>query len=406
MGETQTPPSIPPASNAQQIYFSQGGSAGTDPAVAQPRVGILTLHYGLNYGAILQSLSSASLFGGVIVDHRYVAKEAAYKSSAARDGHLQDFIDRRLPLSSRTFRVQDDEHADTWRYIDSCFDLLICGSDELWKVDYGTLPTLRRTVSSYLRSPLKAFRNGTRGQPNRYATPFPNVYWPRVKVPAVGFAASVGETRLSEIPSAARRAMRACLQEFRLIGVRDSRSELMISKLLNGSGPCVRMVPDPVFAYTPATDAASEAEAVVREKLCAVGVDPDSDFVATNILRPTRYGEQVEQELSTIDMPAVEITTLGLSPPEWFAAFKLARYAIVDAMHPLIVCLCHNTPCLSLDPRQKSVELRRHFNISHDTLKHTVERWPEAIPGAVDECRRAVHDFVRLALREARSHVV
>src|SRR2546421_12478933 len=91
--------------------------------VSDSRLGILTLHYGFNEGAILQAYSLATAlreaFEGSaveIVDHRYAAKCAAYGSAdGERKGALLKAIDEWLPLSPHRFISDSDD--ETLSYI-------------------------------------------------------------------------------------------------------------------------------------------------------------------------------------------------------------------------------------------------------------------------------------------------
>ena len=366
-----------------------------------PRVGILTLHYGCNYGAMLQALATAKLFGGVVVDCRYRPKARKYAGAFRHQPHLLEFLENELPLTDEQFLIEHGDHRPVWRHIERNFDLLVCGSDELWKLDYGGRPSLRQTLAGLLRHPIRTVWHSELRQDNAYSTPFPNLYWPDASTPTVGFAGSVGEVDTAQIPRRHRRLMADRLRGFALVGVRDRKTAEFFGELLDGSGPPVVTVPDPVFTYEPPQRVRVTESAAA--KIAAAGADPHAPFIARHLMRPQRSAERAERACVGVDLPVVDLPKLPLTPPEWFAALGLARGAVVDAMHPLISCLCHDVPCLSLDWRTKSAELRHAFGIDdHETLHDALERWPTDVGDRVAERRKLVRDFVGRALAAAR----
>ncbi|HTI50252.1 MAG TPA: hypothetical protein VL475_04850, partial [Planctomycetaceae bacterium] len=83
------------------------------------RIGILTLHYGFNEGAILQAYALAGLLRQhlpeadvEIVDQRYPSKlKASGPADAPRTKALQQAIDHWLPLSALRLRTNDSAAA-------------------------------------------------------------------------------------------------------------------------------------------------------------------------------------------------------------------------------------------------------------------------------------------------------
>ena len=379
-------------------------SVPTDPrpssgTARRPRVGLLTLHYGFNYGAVLQAFTAAKLFGGEIIDHRYVPKMRLYGRGDGAAA-LRDFIRFDLPLSPEAFVAEHGEHRATWRYAERAYDLLVLGSDELWKVDYcGRLPR-RRAAKLLATHPYRFLAHRHDRQVRSIVTPFPNVYWPDVDVPIVGFAGSVGDTAPATIPARHRRKMAATVRRFCILGVRDEFTRRFFVEQLGADPAAVELVSDPVFSYR--LDDAESSESRLRERLASVGVEADAPFVAVHAARNGGGSRRAEEAAAETGLPVVHPDRLNLAPPEWFLAYGLARFAIVDSMHPLIACLCQNTPCLSLDERRKSIELRDAFGINYETLGAVREHWPDDLPSRIDDRRRRTAAFVDAALATAR----
>ncbi len=107
------------------------------------RIGILTLHSGYNEGAILQAFCLASHLQSSlinseveIIDHRYPNKVRAYGPvHDERTKVLNDFINHALPSSRK--RLLSDDHRATFEFIKEEYDVVVTGSDELWKVKYA-----------------------------------------------------------------------------------------------------------------------------------------------------------------------------------------------------------------------------------------------------------------------------
>src|SRR4030095_4635406 len=160
------------------------------------RLGILTLHSGFNEGAILQAYClsqnlqrSLPSWRVEIIDHRYPSKVAVYGSADnGRKRALNEFISSALPLSARTFVAAN--HRRTKRYLREKYDMLIVGSDEVWRTNY----------QMRLRGLLVQQRDP-------WSPAFPNVYWPEPELclPTVAYAACVGESDWRRIPAAHKR---------------------------------------------------------------------------------------------------------------------------------------------------------------------------------------------------------
>lgn len=362
------------------------------------RTAILTLHYGRNYGAILQALSAAQLFDAEIIDHRYLPKMAAYARSAPQWSHLDRFVDTSLPLAPVRFRSRHFSHARTWRFIERRYDLLVCGSDELWKTEYWAPSPRRQFVTSLMTHPYRTLSDFAWLQCDVLSTPFPNVYWPEVAVPRVAFAASIGETDITAIPQRHRRAMARTLRGFALIGVRDVKTHEFVNELVPELADRTELIPDPVFAYTPPPAALDEAKSSLEQ----AGIDLTRPFAFIH-LNPKR-APQFNEELESLGYQPVDFNEIRLSPPAWFCAIGLASCGVTGAMHPLISSLVQNVPCLSIDKRQKSVDLRRDFQIDEfNDVRTVVRHWPGSVAQLAVERRRRATEFVGKARGYART---
>ena len=109
----------------------------------QGKVGIVTLHYGFNEGAILQayclSRAIASLGSGwpvEVIDHRYPSKVAAYgAATTGRTRSLASAIEKWLPLSRQRFAISEEKA--TFDYINSNYSSVVVGAIKCGVCDSG-----------------------------------------------------------------------------------------------------------------------------------------------------------------------------------------------------------------------------------------------------------------------------
>lgn len=332
-------------------------------------IGVITLHYGHNYGAILQALSMARLFDATIVDHRYREKLTVY-DPAAPEASLQSFIDHHLPLTPR-FESNNHGEAATLEWMDSNCDGLVYGSDEIWRLSY-TKPGMRKFMTALLREPRDMWHRCSYLQTNPWNAAMPNLYWPMSDKPSAAVSASIGGLRLKHVPGRHQRRMRESLRRLSFIGVRDRPTRDIVAKLLGSRKPDIHLTPDPVFSHQADEYAINGA----RQKLQTAGINPDSDFVFYAV--DDKKHETTTEGIRDCGMPTIDLKSIGLDPLEWFAAIGLAKAGITDRMHALIASLIQDTPCLSVDNRRKSHELVQDFKLGeHNSLDDLLAAWPK-----------------------------
>lgn len=310
-------------------------------------IGIVTLHYGYNEGAILQAyalavvLQRASGKRTEIVDHRYPRKLAIYtKYLDPRKRALATAIDNWLPLSPRGF-VSSCE-VDTWSYVRERYDQLVVGSDQVWRV-------------KYVRS---KFGWGIR-QPDEFIGRFPNIYWPprSLGLTKSAYGASVGDLDLGPIPRRDRKEMAERLGEFHVIGVRDNRTAEFIHSLDRALSNRIRICPDPTLLVNWDTH---QARKQLEEKLQKFGIR-SRNRLAAQLTSPSPFsmrlsallansGYVVVGPVSNNDCDQVPLADLGLSPLEWVALFEIADVCVTDRMHAFLFAMLKHCPCIVIDP--------------------------------------------------------
>lgn len=309
-------------------------------------IGILTLHYGYNEGAILQAYALAQLLKRArrevrIIDHRYPEKVAIYQASMdRRKEQLQHEIEHSLPLSESHFFSRYEN--ETWRFIEKHYSTLVIGSDQVWRLRYA-----RRLFGliSFQRDP--------------FIGKFPNVYWPppSLKVRKVSYAASIGDTDPGVVPVGHRRRMAASLDAFEVLGVRDERTADFISRLSSNLASRIRMCPDPTLLWSWNFHAGRDS---LRAKLAKLGLRHDRPICVLGVAR-SNWSVSLAKQLkqcgwavigysSWDDFSEFQLAQIGVSLDEWISLFGIAQLCITDRYHCTIFAILQKCPVFVCDP--------------------------------------------------------
>ncbi|NMC21131.1 MAG: polysaccharide pyruvyl transferase family protein [Thermogutta sp.] len=308
-------------------------------------LGVLTLHYGYNEGAILQAYALATVLAGRgaaprIIDHRYPAKLAIYRRHMdRRKEELQKAIDSWLPLSD--VRFESASERDTWRYIEHNCSGVVVGSDQVWRVRYS-----------------RVFFGLRIDQRDAFIGRFPNVYWPPRRLPVTksAYAVSIGDADLGPIPRRDKREMADRLNDFRVIGVRDVRTAEFVAALDRALESRIRLCPDPTILMNWDTDS---ARITLEAKLHRAGVPSDAP-IALQLTDPSASSRELSGLLaksgyivvgtgSGDDYSQVRLANVGLTPLEWVALFETVNVCITDRMHAFIFAMLKHCPCVVID---------------------------------------------------------
>ncbi len=362
------------------------------------KIGILTLHAGINEGAMLQAWSLVENLRNAlpgaeveIVDHRYLTKQRKTYGAMPRTDRteaLEAFLEERLPLSSRRFVT--DDHRETLEYINQSYDALVVGSDEVWKLHY------RRRFGGLITV-----------QDNPWQPPFPNVYWPdqSVKICKVSYAASVGNMDWLRIPRRHASHIREILDGFSLLGVRDRRARDFLRWLYPEGPDRAEWVPDPTFSVDLLGLVDRDR---LKAKLEAFGVDfsrPRLGIVlwdrrwkrllARGVQLFRDEGYQVVGMSMENQMADVELFSRGLSPLEWLATFGCFDRCLLQRMHPVIACLLNGTPFAVVDFYRNTLsEMTKLTDLltSFDLLDYYYYWWWRSEEQFLGNCERLLRE--------------
>lgn len=288
------------------------------------RIGVVTIHYNYkNLGCTLQAYSLVSHLKRYcaaveVVDQRYPGKLLAVGEPHTPSALTQlKFIENELPRS-RTFLT--DDHTTAESYMAKSYDLLVYGSDEIWKWQ---------------------FDHDGKQKYKSLITPIPNIFWPvDLKVSKVSYAASIGRSDTT-IPPAIKEYLCRSLLGFDAISVRDLRSADMVRNI---SGREADIVPDPVFLE----DLSAECDPdLILHKLYVAGVRPGKP-IAGYYMHGSKPGSIDGAQL-------VNLKECQLTPVEFWYVPKLIDLMITNTHHGVLVALIHNTPCYVAKPYPSKV---------------------------------------------------
>ena len=318
------------------------------------RIGVLTLHYGFNEGAVLQAMATCELavelgFSPEVVDHRYPAKQAVYgRAETPREEAIQNAINEWLPLSKKCY--ESDSREETFSFCSDRYKSLIVGSDVVWALHY--VRRLRRVF------PRGIFPR----QSNPFFPAFPNVYWPDEKVECnkIVYAASCGDLDPKIIPKSHILEMARILDGYAGISVRDSKSLELVRLCSPELAERTVVVPDPTVAIN-LLDVFDGSSALW--KLEQRGFDPaerwallvmKEDKVSGMALRMLKaQGYLVAATGKYGGQADIDLVQCGLSPLEWGWMPRFFRINVTERMHSSIFTILNRTPLLALDMNRK-----------------------------------------------------
>ncbi len=308
------------------------------------KIGILTYHYVINDGAILQAYSLSNALQKIfpedhvyIIDYRSriskflcllsiflkIPYPKVRKKKIYRYINFKNFIKNNLPLSNR--KLTTDNYYKCLSFIDGKYDLIITGSDEVFAI---------------MKS-IKNFR------------PFPNIYWlnPRLKCKKVTFAVSANRTDFNTLTDRQKGWMKYSLEGFDLISVRDNNTFNMINLLKSKNMKKIMKIPDPTFMY-------QFKNTKVREKLINSGVDLNKPILGL-LLNDKKLNKAVHQYYKRKKYQIIALggfnsiadINLGdkINPFEYAEVFRYFTFCITESFHGTIFSLKNKIPFISVD---------------------------------------------------------
>lgn len=302
------------------------------------KIGILTFHRSHNYGAFMQSyalvmaLREAGYEDVEIVDfnmkksERYYKKEIINKRTIWEIRHawkrykmFKEAL-RTLPLSEESF--VSDSISDFAKYLNKKYDVVITGSDEVWRLD------------------------GLRG--------FPNPYWlPEIKdCYKMAYAVSA-RNYVEEVSNKQYELIRNLVADFDFISVRDNVTKELIEYAVKGKQDIVRVC-DPTMAYTFKYDN-NEGKKLLRElfgvnttKKC-IGIMSSNPQIAQTAMRKCEGKVQV---ISLFNHCKGAKNYASLTPFQWYQIIAVLDGLVTTYFHGMCFAINGNTPFVLLENRK------------------------------------------------------
>jgi hypothetical protein len=286
--------------------------------MSKPRVGIITFHRAVHYGALLQAFALQEVlkkmgYECIIIDYRNSYLESLYKEMKLADCcNLMDLgrfifyfkyhnkIHKKFREFSSTYLNKSDAYysIEELRKIASQYNKFICGSDQVW--NYKLTGFEKAYFLDFTEDILKK---------NSYAASF-------------GF---------NSIPLEYVEEYRNLLKNFNHISVRESQGSAIVKELIDREA---EVVLDPTLLITK-HDWEKIAEDYKKKKnyilLYMIGVSPTLKTFVENLSRKTNC-EIVYISYSLIRrIKATYERWVG--PKEYLGLFKNARYIVTNSFH-------------------------------------------------------------------------
>lgn len=310
------------------------------------RIGILTYHRSINYGAYMQSYALSNELSKryptsevEIIDYEDLTKHNNY-AACTHENILKTTIFKKkiiykafqhdlhiLPLSPESFIVQGT--TELCKYINSRYDIVVVGSDAVW-----------------------AFNSLKRDSP----------YWlfgeDLKDVIKTSYAASAFSTKFDSVSKDDQEYLSSCLQSFSYIGVRDNATKSFIESM--SGGKTVHLNHDPSLFLSPGNDK-DRIEGVYRRN----GILKDKKIV-TMMLRHFPYMADLQKFLKAKgdfqflfinhrndvreDFFASNRKLLAdLSPLDWYNFYSQATLNVSNYFHGCLLALVNHIPTLCVD---------------------------------------------------------
>ncbi len=341
------------------------------------KIGILTYHASHNYGAFLQAyglcellieetgndveiinfnMPQAEEFYERIVDSEKDERHKAYKR--ARNEMFKSELQRDLRVKGTTLISDDINTFREWIY--GRYDIVIAGSDEIWKID------------------------GFRG--------FPNPYWlpGDLGCKKISYAAS-SRADFCNLTEEQKQQIKEYISDFKYVGVRDKITKDLIHKL---AGCDVYLNCDPTFAY----DFYINKELgkwLLKTKYHIPGKKKCIALMLTSVI----FGDSIVRKYGK-DFDFVPLATYQKSlkenpvnnPFELIQVIAGCDGLITDFFHGTVFAIKGNTPFISFETR--NIEYDQQSKIYDLLRRHSLEDHYFRYDNPEEQSLRAVAPFL------------
>lgn len=317
------------------------------------KIGILTYHYSINEGAMLQAWclreTCRSLFTNAevsLIPYESANVRCRDMKSALRNTRLRDPVSQlrrlwRLRLFQRSVlnppgpKLISDNDTEARSFIAALnYDAIIVGSDEVWK-------------------------HQSSGQ---MARGFPNPYWltPDVAPLLYSYAASANKTRIDRLSDSDQRFVKKSLSAYQAIAVRDEKTEQIVHSVLGASHPVTHVV-DPTLLEEASPTVSLES----RLKRWGIGtgqktvlINVQSRFLAQTVVR--NLSQRGWRSICvTLCHSGVDLNLVGsLDPFEWAELHRHVDLVVTDRFHGSVFAVKARTPLLAINGKHDKLNVK------------------------------------------------
>ncbi len=315
------------------------------------KIGILTFHRSVNYGAYLQAMALCKRLNcepditAEIIDFRMKCDENHYKYCFQTKhprrilyklclNHTFKKSAELLPKS--TNYLVSDSTDDFIKRVSGKYDVLIAGSDEIWRTD--------------------TFRG------------FPNPYWLPGDLGGmkVAYAVSAAKCRFVNMPDAERNRLESLLKDFAYIGIRDRKTLNEISKL-DAVNDKLHLCCDPSFVYK------FDVNEDRGQQLLYGRYHLNKEYKTILYMGAnTAFLEALKRQFGNVNILSVYIMNKGvvnapgLSPLEWLDVIAAADFFVTEYFHGTCFSIINNTPFFAVETRTSSNDSSKIYNLLRD----------------------------------------
>lgn len=329
------------------------------------RVGILTYYHALNYGAYWQAcflcnrLNQEEGIEAEIIDYHMKIEDyiydyfhwplylklfrfSKYKFRVALKKVFLDALNDECMKKSDDFCVSDS--IDDFRnYVYGKYDVVIVGSDEVWKLD--------------------SFRG------------FPNPYWLNFELLGCRKLAYAVSSRsdFEKLNSLGQEMVISALEDFEFISVRDSLTYDSVMRMVSDKRK-VHMMCDPSFVYDYDIQPASIRSILGKN----IGLEPTKKNIVIMVTCKKitkKIYKQLNKDYNLISTHFWydKYINVAASPKEWLQLIANADFVITDAFHGTCFSIVYNTPFLALGTPKKASKIKELFLDNEEMKKYYIE---------------------------------
>ncbi len=227
---------------------------------------------------------------------------------------------RKLPLSAA--KIESDLVDELGAFIDRTYDVVIIGSDELWKTD------------------------GYRG--------FPTPFWLNYsfeKCRKCSFSPS-SRSNISNMDKDQKEIIRRCISELDFVGVRDEKTYSELAKVVPEKLKDMNIVCDPTFLGEYGTD-----KQKCKEKVRKQFHLPASKKILTIILQnedllriiKRQYKDEYFILALSDERDFADANCLNVDPFEWIEVIAGSDFVVTQSFHCSVFSMIHSVPFLGID---------------------------------------------------------